>query len=573
MDKKQVVAVLEEIAALLELQGENPFKSRAYLTAARAIEAAEQELPELVETGALRNLKGIGDALAEKITELTRTGRMRYHEEQKAKFPPGLLELLRIPGLGPKKVKAVYERLGVSTLADLEAACRAGKVADLEGFGAKTQENILKGIEALRTHAGRFLLSDALPVALDLRAALASHAAARQVEVAGSLRRRRETVKDIDLIASASDPAALIRVFTTHPLVAEVLAHGPTKASIRLKTGIQADLRVVGEADFPFTLHHLTGSMEHNVAMRSRASARGLKLSEYGLFEGDTPLPCRNEAAIFERLGLAYIPPELREDLGEIEAAERGAIPVLLEDGDLQGTFHCHTTWSDGLNSLEEMAAAAQQMGYAYLGIADHSESARYAGGLTRQRVAEQRAVIDRLNATFRGFRLLQGIEADILADGGLDYDEETLGGFDYVVASVHSRFTMDAPSMTARLVKALNHPRATMLGHVSGRLLLQREPYAFDLEAVLQAAARHGVVVEINANPHRLDLDWRHLRRARELGVLLVINPDAHSTEGLRDIAYGVGVARKGWCTKADVLNTRPLAEVLAFLARRRAG
>jgi DNA polymerase (family 10) len=573
MDKKQVVAVLEEIAALLELQGENPFKSRAYLTAARAIEAAEQELPELVETGALRNLKGIGDALAEKITELTRTGRMRYHEEQKAKFPPSLLELLRIPGLGPKKVKAVYERLGVSTLADLEAACRAGKVADLEGFGAKTQENILKGIEALRTHAGRFLLSDALPVALDLRAALASHAAARQVEVAGSLRRRRETVKDIDLIASATDPAALIRVFTTHPLVAEVLAHGPTKASIRLKTGIQADLRVVGEADFPFTLHHLTGSMEHNVAMRSRASARGLKLSEYGLFEGDTPLPCRNEAAIFERLGLAYIPPELREDLGEIEAAERGAIPVLLEDGDLQGTFHCHTTWSDGLNSLEEMAAAAQQMGYAYLGIADHSESARYAGGLTRQRVAEQRAVIDRLNATFRGFRLLQGIEADILADGGLDYDEETLGGFDYVVASVHSRFTMDAPSMTARLVKALNHPRATMLGHVSGRLLLQREPYAFDLEAVLQAAARHGVVVEINANPHRLDLDWRHLRRARELGVLLVINPDAHSTEGLRDIAYGVGVARKGWCTKADVLNTRPLAEVLAFLARRRAG
>jgi DNA polymerase (family 10) len=573
MDKKQVVAVLEEIAALLELQGENPFKSRAYLTAARAIEAAEQELPELVETGALRNLKGIGDALAEKITELTRTGRMRYHEEQKAKFPPGLLELLRIPGLGPKKVKAVYERLGVSTLADLEAACRAGKVADLEGFGAKTQENILKGVEALRTHAGRFLLSDALPVALDLRAALASHAAARQVEVAGSLRRRRETVKDIDLIASATDPAALMRAFTTHPLVAEILAHGPTKASVRLKTGIQADLRVVGEADFPFTLHHLTGSMEHNVAMRSRASARGLKLSEYGLFEGDTPLPCRNEAAIFERLGLAYIPPELREDLGEIEAAERGAIPVVLEDGDLQGTFHCHTTWSDGLNSLEEMAAAAQQMGYAYLGIADHSESARYAGGLTRQRVAEQRAVIDRLNATFRGFRLLQGIEADILADGGLDYDEETLGGFDYVVASVHSRFTMDAPSMTARLVKALNHPRATMLGHVSGRLLLQREPYAFDLEAVLQAAARHGVVVEINANPHRLDLDWRHLRRARELGVLLVINPDAHSTEGLRDIAYGVGVARKGWCTKADVLNTRPLAEVLAFLARRRAG
>ena len=572
MDKKQVAAVLEEIAALLELQGENPFKSRAYLAAARAIEAAEQEPPDLVETGALKNLKGIGEALAEKITELVRTGRMRYHEEQRAKLPPGLLDLLQVPGLGPKKVKAVYDRLGVSTLADLEAACRAGKVAHLEGFGAKTQENILKGIERLRSHAGRFLLSEALPLALDLRAALASHPAARRVEVAGSLRRRRETVNDIDLIASATDPAAFMRGFTTHPLVAAVLAHGPTKASVRLKTSIQADLRVVAEAEFPFALHHFTGSMEHNVAIRNRAIARGLKMNEYGLFEGETPLPCRDEAAIFERLGLAYIPPELREDLGEIEAAERGALPALVEEGDLTGTFHCHTTWSDGLNSLEEMAAAARQMGYAYLGIADHSEAAKYAGGLTRQQVAEQHAAIERLNGTFRDFRLLKGIEADILADGALDYDGETLRRFDYVVASVHSRFTMDASTMTARLLKALSHPKVTMLGHVSGRLLLQREPYLFDLEAVLQAAARHGVVVEINANPRRLDLDWRHLRRARELGVLLAINPDAHSTEGLRDIAYGVGVARKGWCTKSDILNARPLPEVLAFLARRKA-
>jgi DNA polymerase (family 10) len=572
MDKKQVAAVLEEIAALLELQGENPFKSRAYLAAARAIEAAEQEPPDLVETGALKNLKGIGEALAEKITELVRTGRMRYHEEQRAKFPPGLLDLLQVPGLGPKKVKAVYDRLGVSTQADLEAACRAGKVAHLEGFGAKTQENILKGIARLRSHAGRLLLSEALPLALDLRAALASHPAARRVEVAGSLRRRRETVNDIDLIASATDPAALMRGFTTHPLVAAVLAHGPTKASVRLKTSIQADLRVVAEAEFPFALHHFTGSMEHNVAMRNRAIARGLKMNEYGLFEGETPLPCRDETAIFERLGLAYIPPELREDLGEIEAAERGALPALVEEGDLTGTFHCHTTWSDGLNSLEEMAAAARQMGYAYLGIADHSEAAKYAGGLTRQQVAEQHAAIERLNGTFRDFRLLKGIEADILADGALDYDGETLRRFDYVVASVHSRFTMDAATMTARLLKALSHPKVTMLGHVSGRLLLQREPYLFDLEAVLQAAARHGVVVEINANPRRLDLDWRHLRRARELGVLLAINPDAHSTEGLRDIAYGVGVARKGWCTKSDILNARPLPEVLAFLARRKA-
>ncbi|MGH7394507.1 MAG: DNA polymerase/3'-5' exonuclease PolX, partial [Candidatus Methylomirabilales bacterium] len=466
----------------------------------------------------------------------------------------------------------VYELLGVSTLADLEAACRAGKVAHLEGFGPKTQENILKGIERLRSHAGRFLLSDALPLALDLRAALAHHSAVRRVEVVGSLRRHRETVEDIDLLASAADPAALTRAFATHPLVAEVLAHSPTKASVRLNMGIQAALRVVADDEFPFVLHHGTGSAEHNVAMRNRAIARGLKMNGYGLFEGETLLPCRDEAAIFERLGLAYIPPELREDLGEIEAAERGAIPVLVEEGDLTGTFHCHTTWSDGLNSLEEMAGAARQMGYAYLGIADHSEAARYAGGLTRQQVAEQHAAIDRLNATFRDFRLLKGIEADILADGALDYDEETLRRFDYVVASVHSRFAMDAASMTARLVKALSHPRLTMLGHASGRLLLQREPYAFDLEAVLQAAARHQVVVEINANPRRLDLDWRHLRQARELGILLAINPDAHSTEGLRDTVYGVGVARKGWCTKSDILNARPLPEVMAFLARRKA-
>ncbi|MBI2081339.1 MAG: DNA polymerase/3'-5' exonuclease PolX [candidate division NC10 bacterium] len=572
MDKKQVAAVLEEIAALLELQGENPFKSRAYLTAARAIEAAEQEPADLVETGALRDLKGIGEALAEKITELVRTGRMRYHEEQKAKVPPGLLELLRIPGLGPKRVKVLYERLGVSTLAALEAACREGKVAGLEGFGAKTQENILKGLERLRSHAGRVLLAEALPLALELREALGRHPAAQRVEVAGSLRRRLETVKDIDLIASATDAAALMRTFTTHPLVAEVLAAGRTKASVRLQTGTQADLRVVADTELPFALHHLTGSVEHNVAMRSRAIARGLKMNEYGLFEGERRLACKDEAAIFERLGLACIPPELREDLGEIEAAERGAIPVLVEEEDLTGTFHCHTTWSDGLSSLEEMAAAARAMGYTYLGIADHGEAAKYAGGLTRQQVAEQHAAIDRLNATFRGFRLLKGIEADILADGSLDYDDETLARFDYVVASVHSGFTMDAKSMTARIVKAVSHPRLTVLGHVSGRLLLQREPYAFDLEAVLQAAARHGVVVEINANPHRLDLDWRHHRRARELGVLLAINPDAHSTEGLRHVSYGVGAARKGWCTKADILNARPLPEVLAFLARRKA-
>lgn len=572
MDKKQVAAVLDEIAALLELQGENPFKSRAYLTAARAIEAAEQEPADLVETGALRDLKGIGEALAEKITELVRTGRMRYHEEQKTKVPPGLLQLLRIPGLGPKRVKVLYERLGVSTLAALEAACREGKVAGLEGFGAKTQESILKGLDRLRSHAGRVLLAEALPLALELREALVRHPAVQQVEVAGSLRRRLETVKDLDLIASATDPAALMRTFTTHPLVADVLAAGRTKASVRLQTGIQADLRVVVDAEFPFALHHLTGSVEHNVAMRNRAIARDLKMNEYGLFEGERRLSCKDEAAIFERLGLAYIPPELREGLGEIEAAEQGAIPVLVEEGDLTGTFHCHTTWSDGLSSLEEMAAAARDMGYAYLGIADHSEAAKYAGGLSRQQVAEQHAAIDRLNATFRGFRLLKGIEADILADGSLDYDDETLARFDYVVASVHSRFTMDAKSLTTRIVKAVSHPPLTILGHVSGRLLLQREPYAFDLEAVLQAAARHGVVVEINANPHRLDLDWRHHRRARELGVLLAINPDAHSTEGLRHVGYGVGAARKGWCTKADILNARPLREVLAFLARRKA-
>lgn len=572
MDKKPVAAVLEEIAALLELQGENPFKSRAYLTAARAIEAAEQEPAELVETGALRNLKGIGEALAEKITELVRTGRMGYHEEQKAKVPPGLLDLLRIPGLGPKRVKVLYERLGVSTLAALGAACREGKVAGLEGFGAKTQENILKGLERLRSHAGRVLLAEALPLALELREALVRHPAVQRAEVAGSLRRRLETVKDIDLVASATDAAALMRTFTTHPLVAEVLAAGRTKASVRLQTGTQADLRVVADAEFPFALHHLTGSVEHNVAMRNRAIARGLKMNEYGLFRGKRRLVCKDEAAIFERLGLACIPPELRENLGEIEAAEQGAIPVLVEEEDLTGTFHCHTTWSDGLSSLEEMAAAARAMGYTYLGIADHSEAAKYAGGITRQQVAEQHAAIDQLNAIFRGFRLLKGIEADILADGSLDYDDETLARFDYVVASVHSRFTMDAKSMTARIVKAVSHPRLTILGHVSGRLLLQREPYAFDLEAVLQAAARHGVVVEINANPHRLDLDWRHHRRARELGVLLAINPDAHSTEGLRHVSYGVGAARKGWCTKADILNARPLPEVLAFLARRKA-
>ncbi len=572
MDRESVIAILDEIAILLELKGENPFKSRAYSNAARALEADGRDISQLVVSGELGKVNGIGAGLTEKITELVQTGKLAYYLQLKSEIPDGVLEILRVPGMGPKKVRAVYTELGVDSLGSLEYACRENRLVTLPGFGSKTQQKVLEGIERLKKFRERHLLDMALIEAGRLADYIRQSPNATRVEIAGSLRRRRETIKDVDILVTAVNPEAVMNHFVAYPEVETVTGHGETKSSIVLNTGINADLRVVRQDQFAYALHHFTGSREHNTEMRSRARKMGLKMNEYGLFKDDEqPIECADEQSLFQELGLQYIPPELRENTGEIEAAERGEIPTLIEPGDVRGIFHVHSNYSDGSMTLERIAAIGRSLGYEYVGIADHSQSARYAHGLEPERVIEQHREIDEVNKGADGFRLLKGIESDILKDGSLDYSDDILEQFDFVIASVHSNFNLSEREMTERILKALRNPFVTMLGHPTGRLLLAREPYPVDLEAVLECAAENGVAVEINANPHRLDLDWIHCKRAKALGVRIAICPDAHDEEGFEDTAYGVAVARRGWLERSDIINTMALTEVTAWLQRQR--
>ncbi|MBP1678956.1 MAG: hypothetical protein H6Q29_867 [Bacteroidetes bacterium] len=580
-DKKRIASHLEEMGTLLELQGANPFKSRAFHNAARVLEGVTDDLGTLVEEGRLTDIKGIGKSIAEIISDMVRTGTSSEYETLKSSLPPGLLEMLRIQGLGPKRVKILYEKLKISTIDALEAAAKGDRLSKLEGFGAKTQENILAGIDSLRHRAEKSLY----PVAAGPAATMLDHIrkvrGVERAEVAGSLRRHKEIIGDIDIVVSAKDRdrERIMEAFVSHELVGAVIAKGETKSSVTLEGGIQCDLRIVADNEYPFALNYFTGSKEHNVALRSRARDLGWSLNEYGFSKlGDegargkvkTVVACKEEADIYKALKLAYVPPELREDLGEIEAAARGSLPELIRESDIRGTFHCHTTASDGVNSLEEMVAAAQAMGWEYLGIADHSKVAAYAGGLSAEKVRKQQKEIEALNTKLKKFRVFKGTECDILTDGSLDWPESVLATFDYVVISVHSSFKMSEKEMTRRIVKALKSKYVTMLGHPTGRLLLSREGYPVNMLEVIQAAADYGKMIEINAHPMRLDLDWRLCRHAREKGVMISINPDAHSVDGLRDVPFGVGIARKGWLRAGDVLNTRTAAAVAKLLNRR---
>jgi DNA polymerase (family 10) len=565
-----VARLLDEMGTLLELQGENPFRCRAYHTAADAVRGVGGDLHDLIASGKLDEVPGIGETIQAKVIQLVTTGRIEALEELRERMPPGLVALLRVPGLGPKKIKALHELLAITSLADLRRAAESGAIAGLKGFGAKTQQKILEGLDFVESSGDRILQSTALRLIAPIVEAVRDAPGVEQVEACGSLRRRLQTIGDLDVLFAAHDPAPVLDRFVALPEVAGVLAHGPTKASVRLAGGVQCDLRGVTPDQFPFALHYFTGSKAHNIAMRRRAIARDLRLNEYALEGPDGPIACRSEAELFEALGLHFIPPELREDHGEFDLAGRGPIPPLIERNDLRGTFHCHTDWSDGGNTLLEMAEAARQRGLTYLGIADHSRSAGYANGLSIDRVRRQWDEIDRLNEAFgREFRLFKGIECDILADGSLDYPDEVLEGFDYVVASVHSGFGQAREVMTDRIVRAARHPLVTMLGHPSGRLLLRRDAYAVDLDAVIDAAAEAGTMIEINANPHRLDLDAPHARRARDRGVLLVINPDAHSAGGLDDLEFGIGVARRAGLGPEHVLNTATRSDVTRRLRK----
>lgn len=586
MTKSEIAAVLNEIAMLLELKGENPFKVRAYQAGARAIEGLEEaKLAALVKAEELRSVKGIGETLAQKITELYTTGRLKFYEELKASSVPGVVELLQIPGLGAKRIRLLNEKLKIASVAELVAACNQGLIAELAGFGEKMQQKILAGIKNREAYGRRYLWWEAKNAAEPILAGLRALPQVMQAEAAGSLRRGLETVGDLDFIVAAREVPPVTEWFTRQPQVLEVTAVGETKASVRFVNGLQADLRLVPQEQFVFALHHFTGSKDHNVQMRQRALARGFSLSEWGLVpaEGEGTVKekarkqqvasnIKTETDLFAALGLRTIPPELREGLGEIEAAEQGELPRLIEAGDLRGAFHNHTTASDGRNTLNEMAAAAEALGWEYLGIADHSKSSFQANGLSEERLMEEVAEIRALNQSRRvKTYLFAGVECDILPDGRLDYGEDVLRQLDYVVASVHSAFAQNEATMTKRIIRAIESSVVTMLGHLTGRLLLRREGYAVDASKIIDAAIANGVIIELNANPHRLDMDWRLWRRAAERGLLCAINPDAHDTAGLKHVFAGINSARKGWLTADKVLNTRPLAEVTAFLKKKR--
>ena len=569
LTKETIIQILEEIATLLELTGENPFKSRAYQNAARNLEKIEVDFDELVKENRLTEIEGIGEAISKKLTELIQTGKLEYYEKLKDSVPPGHLEMLKIPGLGPKKIHALYEQLGVKDVGELEYACLENRLVDLKGFGEKTQDNILAGIAKLKVYKERRLYAEVAVEAEVLLEYLKRDKSILSISIAGSLRRGNETVKDIDILAASKNPEKLGGHFTSYERIETVTASGETKVSVVLKSGINADLRIVTSAEYPYALHHFTGSKEHNTAMRGRAKDMGLKMNEYGLFRGEKNIKCANEEELFATLKLQFIEPELRENMGEIQAAEKNELPKLVEEKDVRGIFHVHTNFSDGGETLENMARAAREMGLQYIGISDHSRSAYYAGGLQIEDIKKQHELIDKFNEKLKPFHIFKGIEADILPDGSLDYDEKTLARFDFVIAAVHSNFNMPVREMTARLKKALQNKYATMLAHPTGRLLLSREPYAVNLEEVIDTAAKFGKAVELNANAHRLDLDWRHCIYAKRKGVKIAINPDAHQIAGLRDVSFGVKIARKGWLSSEDCLNCMSLVRMKEYLAR----
>ena len=576
MDPRSVAFALTQIADFLELKNENRFKSAAYRNAARAVLSIQtDDLGPALASGELAELKGIGTTTLSTIRELVEGGESRYLEQLRTQVPEGLLEMLRVPGLGTAKIQKIHEGLGVSSLAELEAAASDGRLATLPRFGAGTAAKILKGIAYLRESSAYMLYPRALAEGERVLAAVRAHPGVARAMLAGSLRRRNEIVRDIDVVAACTeDPERVAAELAGARGVREAELRGGGAALIRYVDGTVLDLHCVGTDEFAVALWRATGSAAHERDVMSRAAGRGMTIAHDALRDAaGARLSVRDEHALYDALGLAYIEPELREGRGEVEAAASHALPTLIESRDIRGVLHCHSDYSDGKATIAEMAAAAKALGWSYIGISDHSQSAFYAGGLKPEAVIAQHAEIDRLNSSDSGMLILKGVEADILADGQIDYDPDLLDRFDYVIASVHSRFSMDRETMTARVLRALDEPHVTILGHPTGRLLLSREPYAIDMEAVIEKAADNGVALEINADPHRLDLDWRHCQIAKSLGCTFEIGPDAHSTRGLANMEFGVGIARKGWLEAADVINALGVEGIAERLRRRRTG
>jgi len=570
MSKKEAVNILNEIATLLELSGADFFKVRAYNNGARAIESSDITIDQNTTAKELSNIKGIGKAIAQKLEEFLSTGKMKYYEELKASIPSGLMDMLKIPGLGPKKIKYLYEELGITTIRELEFECQENFLIDLPGFGKKTQDNILKGIEVVKRFQGNFLYGEIIGQAENLIGEIKGSKKVIRASLAGSIRRKKETVKDIDIVASSKDHDSLMNFFTTRECVMDVISRGDTKSSIRLESGIAVDIRVVDDDQYPYALHHFTGSKEHNTAMRSIAKKNKIKMNEYGLFKEDKLIRCKDEAHIFSQFGMDYIEPELRENFGEIEAARDKKLPDLVGISDIEGLLHIHTDFSDGSMSASQVVEYMESKDFSYVGFSEHSIAAQYAGGLNNDTVHEYFDALDALQKK-HSIKILKGIESDIMPDGSLDFDDGILSLFDFVIISVHTGFNMDEEKMTDRIIKAMDNKYATILAHPTGRILLAREPYKINIIKVIEAAAEKGVFIEINANPFRLDLDWRYCKQAKEAGAKFLINPDAHNLEGLSDYTYGVNTARKGWLEKQDILNTYPVKKLEELLKSRK--
>jgi DNA polymerase (family 10) len=572
MENRTIADIFTEIADILDIQGENPFRVRSYRNAARTIGDMSQSLESLVKAGKnLEELPGIGTSISEKIHEILTTGKCHFLEELRDKVPAGLTELLKLEGLGPKKVKVLYDELGVDSVDRLEKAAQAGRLRDLPGMGLKTEEKVLKSIEHYHAGMGRFKLSVGFTYADALIKYLKDVPGVKRLDAAGSFRRRRETIGDLDILAICAKNCKVMDRFTEYGDIDQVLAKGETKSSVRLKGGLQVDVRVLDEESYGAALHYFTGSKAHNVAIRERAKESGLKVSEYGVFRAkdEKRLSGAKEEDVFKAVGLPFIPPELREDWGEVQAAEKGKLPKLIELADIRGDLQMHTRATDGKSSIAEMAQKAKEMGYKYIAITDHSKAVRVAGGLNEKELAKHLKEVEKVESQFRGLRIFKGVEVDILADGGLDLKDEILEACDVVLASVHSRFNMEEGEMTQRIIKALKNPNVDILAHPTGRLILEREPYKVNLKEVIRVAIDQGVVLEINAYPDRLDLKDVDARLAKEMGAKLVISTDAHSTLQLELMKFGVFTARRGWIEAQDVINTLPLEGLLKALRR----
>ncbi len=570
MNNQEIARFLTEIADLLDIKGENPFRIRSYRNGARTVNNLAEDLTGMVGEGKnLTEIPGIGGSLAEKIREIVETGKLKFLDDLKKQLPPGLPELLKLQGIGPKKVKLFYEKAGVDSIESLARAAESGKLHGLDRMGEKTEAKILRAIENYRKGAGRFRIDIGFTYAESITNYLNTLTGLKELIPAGSLRRRQETIGDLDILAICHDPAPLMDQFTAYDKAEDILAHGSTKSSLLLKEGLQVDLRAMDSREFGSALLYFTGSKAHNIALRKRAKAMGLKVSEYGIFRADDAIAGKTEEDCYRALGLPWIPPELRENRGEIEAAEKGELPRLVDLKDIRGDCHMHTTASDGKNSIEDMARAARELGYQYIAITEHSQAVRIAGGLNDKELIRHLHRIEEADRKVEGIRILRGVEVDIRGDGTLDLKDETLKECDVVIAAIHSRFNLPEKEMTKRIIRGIKNRQVNILAHPTGRLILEREPYRVDLKEVIKVAAGEGVIMEINANPRRLDLNDIHSRMAKDMGAKLIINSDAHSIDQLRLMKYGIFTARRGWLEQKDVINTYPLKKLLAILKR----